>query len=77
MHTLHHVLIRFDVISTDTDRPVQGFANVTVQRERDSLHFVILIPELEAVRAPPLVTFPLQSLSLYVPVLRAVKPILA
>jgi hypothetical protein len=55
--TQHDVLHGFTVISTGTCRPVKCLAIATVQRERDPQFFTVITAELEAVGAPPLVTF--------------------
>lgn len=46
------------VVVSGTRRPVYGFSVATVQRERYTQFFPIITGGLEAVIAPPLVTFP-------------------
>jgi hypothetical protein len=56
--TQHDVLHGFTVISTVTFAgSAKCLAIATVQSERDPQFFTVITAELEAVRAPPLVTF--------------------
>lgn len=53
----HYILHGRTVVATGTRRPVYGFSVATVQRERYPQFLAIVAAELEAVGAPPLVTF--------------------